>query len=191
MVDTCQAATLFSQVCSTGRNASWNIHMVHVNLYKMFHIHIFYRLIQDVPQIYIFCMWILYLCSHTWHIWYLQLQSPGVLAIGSSMKGENSYSHHLDSDVRKVFPFTVLADILCKCTLRYHFPPSWQSDLFLWQIGVSVVDRFTYYTLAFFEKLNMYSNASLNRYTCKTNFKWFWLCYAYWSISFSTAVFQT
>ncbi|MBA0618838.1 hypothetical protein Godav_028126, partial [Gossypium davidsonii] len=27
-----------------------------------------------------------------------QLQSPGVLAIGSSMKGENSYSHHLDSD---------------------------------------------------------------------------------------------
>ncbi|KAL5768172.1 hypothetical protein ACOSQ2_014955 [Xanthoceras sorbifolium] len=56
-----------------------------------------------------------------------QLHSPGVLAIGSSMKGENSYSHHLDSDV-----------------------------------GVSVVDRFTYYTLAFFEKLNMYDNASLS-----------------------------
>ncbi|KAJ6793916.1 putative GPI-anchor transamidase [Iris pallida] len=56
-----------------------------------------------------------------------QLNSPGVLAIGSSMKGENSYSHHLDSD-----------------------------------IGVSVVDRFTFYTLAFFEKLNMYSNASLS-----------------------------
>ncbi|KAI0502508.1 hypothetical protein KFK09_017461 [Dendrobium nobile] len=55
-----------------------------------------------------------------------QLHSPGVLAIGSSKKGENSYSHHLDSD-----------------------------------IGVSVVDRFTFYTLAFFEKLNMYSNASL------------------------------
>ncbi|KAL6142858.1 hypothetical protein ACLB2K_061134 [Fragaria x ananassa] len=56
-----------------------------------------------------------------------QLQSPGVLAIGSSMKGENSYSHHLDSDV-----------------------------------GVSVVDRFTFYTLAFFEKLNMYANASVS-----------------------------
>lgn len=56
-----------------------------------------------------------------------QLHSPGVLAIGSSMKGENSYSHHLDSDV-----------------------------------GVSVVDRFTFYTLAFFEKLNMYDNASLS-----------------------------
>ncbi|XP_072964853.1 uncharacterized protein [Typha angustifolia] len=56
-----------------------------------------------------------------------QLHSPGVLAIGSSMKGENSYSHHLDSD-----------------------------------IGVSVVDRFTFYTLAFFERLNMYSNASLD-----------------------------
>ncbi|PKA60962.1 Vacuolar-processing enzyme alpha-isozyme [Apostasia shenzhenica] len=55
-----------------------------------------------------------------------QLHSPGVLAIGSSMKGQNAYSHHLDSD-----------------------------------IGVSVVDRFTFYTLAFFEKLNMYSNASL------------------------------
>ncbi|XP_042060299.1 putative GPI-anchor transamidase [Salvia splendens] len=56
-----------------------------------------------------------------------QLQSPGVLAIGSSKKGENSYSHHLDSDV-----------------------------------GVSVVDRFTFYTLAFFESLNMYDNASLS-----------------------------
>lgn len=56
-----------------------------------------------------------------------QLHSPGVLAIGSSMKGENSYSHHLDSDV-----------------------------------GVSVVDRFTFYTLAFFERLNMYNNASLS-----------------------------
>ncbi|KAK9705588.1 hypothetical protein RND81_07G068500 [Saponaria officinalis] len=55
-----------------------------------------------------------------------QLESPGVLAIGSSLKGENSYSHHLDSHV-----------------------------------GVSVVDRFTYYTLAFFERLNMYANASL------------------------------
>ncbi|KAK6915377.1 Peptidase C13, legumain [Dillenia turbinata] len=55
-----------------------------------------------------------------------QLHSPGVLAIGSSMKGENSYSHHLDSDV-----------------------------------GVSVVDRFTFYTLAFFERLNIYDNASL------------------------------
>ncbi|KAJ4782225.1 GPI-anchor transamidase [Rhynchospora pubera] len=56
-----------------------------------------------------------------------QLQSPGVVTIGSSMKGENSYSHHLDPDV-----------------------------------GVSVVDRFTFYTLAFFERLDMYSNASLN-----------------------------
>ncbi|GJM90625.1 hypothetical protein PR202_ga06925 [Eleusine coracana subsp. coracana] len=37
-----------------------------------------------------------------------------------------------------------------------------QYDLFLRQIGVSVVDRFTFYTLAFFEKLNMYSNASLS-----------------------------
>lgn len=56
-----------------------------------------------------------------------QLHSPGVLAIGSSKKGENSYSHHLDSDV-----------------------------------GVSVVDRFTFYTLAYFERLNMYDNASLS-----------------------------
>jgi len=58
---------------------------------------------------------------------YSQLYSPGVLAIGSSLKGENSYSHHLDSDV-----------------------------------GVSVVDRFTFYTLAFFERLDMYDNSSLS-----------------------------
>ncbi|GAB2213672.1 hypothetical protein Droror1_Dr00017985 [Drosera rotundifolia] len=30
---------------------------------------------------------------------YSMLDSPGVLVIGSSMKGESSYSHHLDSDV--------------------------------------------------------------------------------------------
>nr|XP_009588588.1 GPI-anchor transamidase-like [Nicotiana tomentosiformis] len=42
------------------------------------------------------------------------------------MKGENSYSHHLDADV-----------------------------------GVSVIDRFTFYTLAFFERVNIYANASL------------------------------
>lgn len=66
-----------------------------------------------------------------------QLQSPGVLAIGSSMKGENSYSHHLDSDV-----------------------------------GVSVVDRFTYYTLAFFERLNMYDNASLSSLFNSYNPNW-------------------
>ncbi|KAI3924644.1 hypothetical protein MKX01_009514 [Papaver californicum] len=59
----------------------------------------------------------------------IMLHSPGVLAIGSSMTGENSYSHHLDSD-----------------------------------IGVSVVDRFTYYTLAFFERLNTYSNASMSSF---------------------------
>lgn len=31
--------------------------------------------------------------------YFMQLHSPGVLAIGSSKKGENSYSHHLDPDV--------------------------------------------------------------------------------------------
>lgn len=55
-----------------------------------------------------------------------QLYSPGILAVGSSLKGENSYSHHLDADV-----------------------------------GVSVVDRFTYYTLQFFENLDIHSNATL------------------------------
>lgn len=37
-------------------------------------------------------------------------------------------------------------------------------EIVLIQVGVSVVDRFTYYTLAFFERLNMYDNASLSRY---------------------------
>ncbi|BFI08643.1 GPI-anchor transamidase subunit K [Marchantia polymorpha subsp. ruderalis] len=55
-----------------------------------------------------------------------QLYSPGVFAVGSSLKGENSYSHHLDADV-----------------------------------GVTVVDRFTYYTLQFFENLEIFSNTTL------------------------------
>jgi phosphatidylinositol glycan class K len=43
--------------------------------------------------------------------------SPNVVAIGSSLLGENSYSHHMDATV-----------------------------------GLSVIDRFTYYTLEFMEK---------------------------------------
>jgi phosphatidylinositol glycan class K len=43
--------------------------------------------------------------------------SPNVLAIGSSTKGENSYSHHSD-----------------------------------YEIGVAVIDRFTYYSLDFFKR---------------------------------------
>ncbi|MBA0618839.1 hypothetical protein Godav_028127 [Gossypium davidsonii] len=41
------------------------------------------------------------------------------------------------------------------CSHSYSF-------LILLQVGVSVVDRFTYYTLAFFERLNIYDNASLS-----------------------------
>jgi hypothetical protein len=52
------------------------------------------------------------------------------LAIGSSMKGENSYSHHLDSDVSKCFPLSMLADILCECILPYYFHEAYPSDFF-------------------------------------------------------------
>ena len=45
-----------------------------------------------------------------------QFRAPNVVSIGSSQKGENSYSHHQDED-----------------------------------IGLAVIDRFTYYTLDFFE----------------------------------------
>jgi len=53
--------------------------------------------------------------------------SPNIVAVGSSEKGENSYSHHTDA-----------------------------------QLGLSVIDRFTYYTLEFFEQyVNADSNATL------------------------------
>ncbi|KAK2403339.1 putative GPI-anchor transamidase [Trifolium repens] len=55
------------------------------------------------------------------------LSSPGVLAIGSSVQGEESYSHHFDYD-----------------------------------LGAAVVDRFTFYTLAFFERINLYDKDSLS-----------------------------
>jgi glycosylphosphatidylinositol transamidase (GPIT) subunit GPI8 len=46
----------------------------------------------------------------------LQLQSPGVVAVGSSMKGENSYSHHLDPDVSTKY------HLYCSCFLYlFHF----------------------------------------------------------------------
>ncbi|KAL9650755.1 hypothetical protein ABK040_001808 [Willaertia magna] len=48
---------------------------------------------------------------------FTKLYTPNVIAIGSSSQGQNSYSHHADSD-----------------------------------IGVAIIDRFTYYTLDFFER---------------------------------------
>ncbi|UZO26079.1 glycosylphosphatidylinositol anchor biosynthesis [Rhizophagus irregularis] len=57
---------------------------------------------------------------------YSQIYSPNILATGSSELGENSYSHHMDTD-----------------------------------IGVAVIDRFTYYNLEFLEKVDMQSKATL------------------------------
>jgi len=48
---------------------------------------------------------------------YSHIYSPGVIAVGSSEKGENSYSHHGDQD-----------------------------------IGVAVIDRFTYYALEYLNR---------------------------------------
>jgi len=76
------------------------------------------------------------------------------------MKGENSYSHHLDSDVciKIYWSFFQGFDVICySLSLKFFVCENMQ-------VGVSVVDRFTFYTLAFFERLNMYDNASLSRY---------------------------
>jgi len=59
---------------------------------------------------------------------YKRFYSPNILAIGSSMLGENSYSHHADSE-----------------------------------IGVAVIDRFTYYTLEFFENVVDLSSVSMQQ----------------------------
>ncbi|KAG6477616.1 hypothetical protein ZIOFF_066884 [Zingiber officinale] len=131
MVDTCQAATLFNQVLSSLMKPK-NIrnHLLNILEAELLPSAVSFPSTSvldfgsSMSQYLVYGYGFLPAFKHI-----LILQSPGVLAIGSSMKGENSYSHHLDSD-----------------------------------IGVSVVDRFTYYTLAFFEKLNMYSNASLSRY---------------------------
>eukprot|EP01119_Soliformovum_irregulare_P015541 TRINITY_DN4379_c0_g1_i3.p1 TRINITY_DN4379_c0_g1~~TRINITY_DN4379_c0_g1_i3.p1 ORF type:complete len:350 (-),score=56.40 TRINITY_DN4379_c0_g1_i3:73-1122(-) len=57
---------------------------------------------------------------------YKQFYSPDIIAIGSSKKAENSYSHHADQE-----------------------------------LGIAVIDRFTYYTLDFCEKVNETSQATL------------------------------
>ncbi|KAJ3150766.1 glycosylphosphatidylinositol anchor biosynthesis [Geranomyces michiganensis] len=57
---------------------------------------------------------------------YKQIYSPNILAAASALKGQNSYSHHLDPE-----------------------------------IGVAVIDRFTYYNLETLEKLKSGDPASL------------------------------
>lgn len=85
------------------------------------------------------------------------------------MKGENSYSHHLDADVsvnnnassKMLIMSTRETNMFSLCSENcVVFSSSFTS---LVQVGVSVIDRFTFYTLAFFERVNMYDNASLGR----------------------------
>lgn len=57
-----------------------------------------------------------------------QFYTPNVLSIGSSAKGESSYSHHVDRD-----------------------------------IGLSVIDRFTYHTLEFMEGVHVHSTTTANQ----------------------------
>lgn len=54
------------------------------------------------------------------------IYSPNVISIGSSVKGESSYSHHSDAE-----------------------------------IGVTVIDRFTFHTLEFFESSDIHNRNSL------------------------------
>lgn len=58
---------------------------------------------------------------------YSKFYTPRMIAVGSSKKGENSYSHHLDPD-----------------------------------IGVAVIDRFTYFTLETMEQVQLDSNETLS-----------------------------
>jgi len=64
-----------------------------------------------------------------------QFYTPNVVAIGSSLKGQNSYSHHSDPD-----------------------------------IGVSVVDRMSFYILEFMERVNIDSNLTLHDFFTYFNY---------------------
>ncbi|KAG5073789.1 hypothetical protein JHK84_055020 [Glycine max] len=61
-----------------------------------------------------------------------------------------------------------LADVVKQMKEKHRFKEllimvdTCQASTLFCQVGVSVVDRFTFYTLAFFERLNMNDNASLS-----------------------------
>jgi phosphatidylinositol glycan class K len=59
---------------------------------------------------------------------YTRFYSPNIIASGSSAKGQNSYSHHTDTD-----------------------------------IGVAVIDRYTYYNLEYLERVGPSSQETLKR----------------------------
>jgi len=59
---------------------------------------------------------------------YTRFYSPNIVSIGSSKRGQNSYSHHSDSE-----------------------------------LGLAVIDRFTYYTLDFFESVTQDNTSTVNQ----------------------------
>ena len=146
MVDTCQAATLFSQVCFTGRNTC-NIHLGHGNLFRITIDFILYISIA-IPDIFYMCSFIHLVFWRSVAAWRVKTL---ILTILIQMWVNAFHFQCWQIFFANVFCLSIFMKLI---NLIIDF---------FWQIGVSVVDRFTYYTLAFFEKLNMYSNASLNR----------------------------
>ncbi|CAK4300700.1 unnamed protein product [Aphanomyces euteiches] len=64
-----------------------------------------------------------------------QLYSPNVVTIGSAKTGENSYAYHTDFEVRRSL---LMASLLT-----------------LFQVGLSLIDRFTYATLDFMQSMQV------------------------------------
>ncbi|RUS24489.1 peptidase C13 family-domain-containing protein, partial [Jimgerdemannia flammicorona] len=75
---------------------------------------------------------------------YSQIYSPNILSTGSSRLGESSYS-------------VVLSRLL---SLSITFAPQHHTDF---DIGVAVIDSYTYYNLEFLENIDMSSNATLKQ----------------------------
>ena len=74
---------------------------------------------------------------------------PNVLAVGSSLRGQNSYGHHTDHEVRDGWWWCLVLLLLLLLLLLLRRSLSLLHAR--WQVGVAVIDRFTYYALEFFE----------------------------------------
>lgn len=77
------------------------------------------------------------------------ISSPKVVTIGSSQTGENSYAHHSDQEVRH--PLCACATVCSSCA----FGGDSQSLIALTQLGLSVIDRFTFSTLDYLQQMKV------------------------------------
>ena len=123
----------------------------------------------------------------------LPIKSPNIIGVGSSTVGQDSLSHHGDHEIGTCWiewPFILIetygviySSIYWTIISKFNFSTKSPLRKSIYFLGVYVIDRWTYYTLDFLEKIRPNSQAKLKelfRYVAWRQLCHVWLWWRHW-----------